>query len=190
MKAVVMAGGTASRFGRKVEKGVLKVGGRPLLERALSALATPGIDETVVAVTRRTTETEDAAKALGVDTVTTSGNGYHEDTVELIGLMGRFVSLNVDVPFANTTHVASLLGGLGARSAAAVVPIDLSYVQPEPSSVLIGPDGRMMVWVGLNVVSDDDDTSLVVLEDGLLCVNVNDDQSLELADRLARERML
>jgi GTP:adenosylcobinamide-phosphate guanylyltransferase len=53
---------------------------------------------------------------------------------------------------------------------------------------MIGPDGRMMVWVGLNIVSDDADTGLVVIDDGLLCVNVNDDESLGLADRIARER--
>jgi len=190
LKGVVMAGGSASRFGRKVEKGVLQVGGRSLLSRALSALPARSIDSPVVAVTLMTPETEQLALDLGAEVVRTSGKGYHEDTLELLDLMGRYVSVNVDVPFANATHVVDLIDRSETRSAAAVVPQESAFVQPVPSSLLVGPDGRTMVWVGLNIVSDDFDTSLVVIDDGLLCVNVNDDESLRLADQLARERKL
>ncbi len=190
MRAVVMAGGAASRFGRTVEKGVLKVGGTSLLERAMSAMRAEGIDSVCVAVTERTPETERLAEELGADVVRTSGRGYHEDTLELIERFGRFACLNVDVPFVTSEHVAQLVSRSTSGSAATVVPAECSAVQPERGSVLIGPDGRMMVWVGLNIVSSDPNTDLVVFEEGLLCVNVNDDDSLGLADRLARERGL
>ncbi len=190
MKGIIMAGGSASRFGRKVEKGVLKVGGRTLLERAASALSVPGIRSVVVAVTHKTPETDRLARDLGMEAAMTSGKNYHEDTLELLRNHDRYVGLNVDVPFATSAHVASMMACSTTRSAAAVVPHELSFVPPEPGSVMIGPDGRMMVWAGLNIVSDDADTGLVVIDDGLLCINVNDDESLELADRIARERGL
>ena len=185
-----MAGGSASRFGRKVEKGVLMVGGRTLLERAVSALSCPGIDSVAVAITHKTPETGRLAEGLGIEVMMTSGKDYHEDTLELLRAHDRYVGLNVDVPFVTSAHVASMIACSTTRSAATVVPHELSFVPPEPGSVMIGPDGRMMVWVGLNVVSNDADTGLVVIDDGLLCVNVNDDESLELADRIARERGL
>ncbi len=188
MKGIVMAGGSASRFGRKVEKGVLEVGGRTLLERATSALSAPGIHSVVVAVTHRTPETDRLAGDLGLEVMMTTGKGYHEDTLELLRDYGQYVGLNVDVPFVTSAHVTSMIASSTTRSAAAVVPHELSFVPPEPGSVMMGPDGRMMVWVGLNIVSDDADTGLIVIDDGLLCVNVNDDESLGLADRIARER--
>lgn len=190
MKGVIMAGGSASRFGRKVDKGMLLVGGRSLLDRAVSAFRGPSFDSVIAATTQRTPGTERASRDMGIEVLRTSGNGYHEDTLELLDRLGRYVSLNVDVPFANADHLTSLLGCPVMNSAAAVVPLEMSFIQPEPGSVLVGPDGRMMVWVGLNVVSDDADTGLVVLDDGLLCVNVNDDESLGVADRLAQERGL
>lgn len=190
MKGVVMAGGGATRFGRRVEKGILEVGGVPLLERAVTALSTRGIDSVIVAVTGRTPETERLAARLGVEVLMTPGRGYHEDTLELVRLMDRYVSLNVDVPFVSSAHVTALMDRSESRSAAAVVPRTLCIMEPEPRSVAVDADGRPMVWVGLNIVSGDRDTDLVVLDDDILSVNVNDDEGLRMADRLARERNL
>jgi len=190
LKGIVMAGGAASRFGRKVEKGVLMVGERTLLERAVSALSGPGIDSVAVATTHKTPETSRLAKGLGLEVMTTPGKDYHEDILEILRDHDRFVCLNVDVPFVTSAHVTSMITRSTTRSVAAVVPHELSFVPPEPGSVMIGPDGQMMIWVGLNIVSDDADTGLVVLDEGLLCVNVNDDDSLGMADRIARERGL
>lgn len=190
MKAVVMTGGRGSRFGRRVEKAVLRVGGVSLLERSIAALSVPDIDSTIVASTHMSTETERLAKDIGVEVVRTSGTDYHADTLELLGTLGRYASVNVDVPFVSKAHVNSLLAACGTGSAAAVVPVELSFVEPEQGSVMIGPDGRMMVWVGLNIVSDDDETGLLVLEDGLLTVNINDDKDLQLANDLAARHCL
>lgn len=190
MKGVVMAGGRASRFGRKVDKGVLRVGDLSLLERATSALSTPCIDSVTVAVTRMSNETETLARKKGLEVLRTSGKGYHADTLELLDSLGRYVSLNVDVPFVSVAHVEGLLSSCPTGSAAAVVPMESSSVQPEPGSLMVGPDGRTMIWVGLNVVSDEEETDLVIFEDGLLAVNVNDDHDLRLANELAKERGL
>jgi len=185
-----MAGGAASRFGRKVEKGVLKVGGKTLLERSVSAMMAEGVESFCVAVTETTPETERLARGLGADVLRTSGSGYHEDTLELMEELGRFICLNVDVPFVTSEHVGTLITRSTTGSAAAVVPVENAIVRPERGAMMIGPDGRTMVWVGLNIVSDDADTGLIVFEDGVLCVNVNDDESLDFADRMSRERRL
>lgn len=190
MMGVVMAGGRASRFGRKVEKGLLMVGGTSLLERAASALSVPGVDSVAAAVTHATPETARQAESAGLEVVMTSGVDYHSDTMELLDAFGRYACVNVDVPFVRRSHVSALMNAYGTGSAAAVVPCDTSFAAPEPGSVLVGPDGRMMVWVGLNIVSKDADTGLFVFEDGLLTVNINDDKDLVLANDLARQHGL
>jgi GTP:adenosylcobinamide-phosphate guanylyltransferase len=190
LKGVVMAGGLASRFGRRVEKATLEVGGVALLERAVAALDLGEIDSISVSATAVTPETAELARKMGIEVLMTSGGGYHTDVLELLHNMDQFVSLNVDVPFATKDHVRLLMSSPRARSVAAVVPAELCPVEADSESVLRGSAGERMIWAGLNIVSDDPETDLLVIRDGLLCVNVNDDEDLALANRIAAERGL
>ena len=190
MMAVIMAGGKATRFGRHVEKGTLRVGDLTLLERALRALSAGGTDEVAVASSPHTPETGRAAEDMGVDVVETSGLGYHDDILELLDLHGRFLSLNVDVPFVNGRHVSKMLETYEGTSVAAVVRSEISLMAPERGSVGAGPGGQPNIWVGLNIVTPDPQTALLEFDDPLLSVNINDDDDLAFADRLARERRL
>jgi adenosylcobinamide-phosphate guanylyltransferase len=185
-----MAGGTATRFGRAVEKAMLEVGGVPLLQRSIAALDAEGIEDISVAVTKRTPATAEAARDLGIEVICTAGDGYHSDILEVLGRVGRFFSLNVDVPFARNEHVTLLIREGGSRSVAGVVSAELALCRTDPESLLEGPDGAKMIWAGLNIVSDDPETGLVEIADGLLCVNINDDEDLAFANRLADERGL
>ena len=188
--AIIMAGGKATRFHRHVEKGVLRVGDLTLLERSLRALSAGKVDRAVVASSPHTPETGRAAEELGAEVVDTSGLSYHDDIVELLDLHDRFLSLNVDVPFVNGGHVSRILEAYEGTSVAAVVRSEASLMAPERGSVGTGPDGRANIWVGLNIVTPDPETALLEFDDPLLSVNINDDDDLALADRMARERRL
>jgi GTP:adenosylcobinamide-phosphate guanylyltransferase len=190
MKGVVMAGGRASRFAAKTEKGILVVGGRTLLERAADALRVRGLDGVVVAVSKNAPRTTALAGELGIAAVDTGGMGYHEDTATLIGMFGSFVSLNVDVAFARRTHVEELVSKGHDGSAAVVVPTSLAIRAWDPASVMTDESGESLLWVGLNIVTRKPTTSLLRITDPLLSVNVNDEDDLAFADSLAIERGL
>jgi len=190
MIAIVMAGGRATRFSERVEKGVLEIRGMTLLERSLKALGDGGADEVAVAVTRWTEKTQNLAKQLGSDVIVTPGTGYHEDVLGLLERFGPFVSLNVDVPFADGHHVKAIIEESARGSVSAVVPYHMAIRVPDEDSVLLDADGAKMVWVGLNHVTPEPRNYLKKLEDPLLTVNINNERDLEFARDIAKERAL
>jgi adenosylcobinamide-phosphate guanylyltransferase len=186
--AVVMAGGRATRFSARVEKALLEVGGKTLLLRAVEALRVSGVDEIWVAVTPHTPGTKEEAERMGLRAIETRGEGYHEDVIEILERRDVFLTLNVDVPFVSRTHVERLLEAYDDGSVAAVTTESCTDSEPDAESTCVWTDGRRFVWVGLNVVTSDPETKLVLLDDPLLAVNVNDEGGLELANRLASDR--
>lgn len=188
--AIVMAGGKASRFPGHVEKALLTVRGRTLLERSLKALEEGGADEILVTVTDRTPRTGELAKRLGARVIRTRGLNYHDDVIELLDAYPRFVSLNVDVPFISSRHVDELMKVSPSGSAAAVIPASISMVEPDRDVVLVDSLGRKMLWVGLNIVTAEPEAALKMFEDPLLSINVNNEEDLALARRIAEERLL
>ncbi len=190
LKGVVMAGGRATRFGRPTEKALLEVNGKTLLHRAAEALRCGSLEGVLVAITDRNIGTMELADRAGIEVIITSGIGYHEDTLELIDRLGRFASLNVDVPFARAEHTEAMIRGAIRGSCAAVVPAEIAIGEIDPESVLISPEGRRMVWAGLNVVSNEAETRLMMIEDPLLTININTEEDLTRANRIAVKRNL
>ncbi|UCE90791.1 MAG: NTP transferase domain-containing protein [Methanobacteriota archaeon] len=187
MIGIVMAGGRASRFREPVEKGLLTVGGRSLLERSLDALHVDGIDEIAVAVTPHTPKTKEAAAGLGFRAVDTSGAGYHEDVMRLLNDHDSFLSLNVDAPFVRKEHVSDLMRRFNGGSLAGVIKESTAISTPDEDSVVVAEDGERLVWVGLNIVTPNPHTAIALFDDPLLAVNVNDEKDLARADETARE---
>ena len=190
MMGVIMAGGRANRLRTGREKGLLKIGGRTLLERAARALEVDGIKERSVAVTDWTKETAQLADTLGLSTTRTMGRGYHEDVLELLDSLDKFVSLNVDVPFANRSHVERIIAVGREDSLAAVIPRSIALIEPDSESIVRHERLGELVWVGLNLVTPEPEISFVVYDDPLLSINVNTKEDLAFAEQVARERSI
>jgi len=186
--AIIMAGGRSTRFRKPTEKATLSVGGLKLLERSANALNVEGIDDVIVATGSHTPDTESLAMSLGIESVRTKGSGYHQDTIELLGMYGNFVSLNVDVPFVSGHHVRRLLAACRNESLSVVTPASEALVRPDRDSVMKDVEGADTIWVGLNFVTADPRTGFLVLDDPLLSVNINTETDLEFAEKLAMER--
>ena len=176
-----MAGGKASRLGGNREKALLEVGGRSLLSRVADALRVDGIDEIVVAVTKATPRSKELAKKLGLSVLQTGGKGYHEDTLELLDTFGSFVSLNVDTPFIRPEHVRRLLEASDKESLAAVIPSSIAMREPDKDSVGDDGTGKSVIWIGLNFVTSNPETSYLDYDDPLLSININTDEDLDFA---------
>lgn len=187
MKAVIMAGGKATRLGGDREKALLEIGGRSLLKGAADALKVDGIDEVVVAVTKATPRSSELAKNLGLTVFQTSSEGYHKDTLELIDCFGSFISLNVDIPFIRPAHVMKMLEASDEESLAAVIPSSMAMRGPDKDSISHDGAGLSVIWVGLNFVTSSPETSQLAYDDPLLSININTDEDLVFARRMMRK---
>ncbi|MEU8590918.1 NTP transferase domain-containing protein [Streptomyces sp. NPDC048664] len=116
--AVVLAGGTARRLGGADKPGV-RVGGRTLLDRVLSACS--GAATTVVVADPRPTARPvlwTREDPVGAGPVAALDAGLRRSTA------GRVVVLCADLPFLEEKTVRRLLGALGAGRAEGVVLTD------------------------------------------------------------------
>jgi adenosylcobinamide-phosphate guanylyltransferase len=182
-----MAGGRATRFGQPVEKGLLTVGGRTLLERSLNALDIGEISRVLVATSPHTPRTALKAAELGVDLIQTSGAGYHQDILELLENHSLFLTLNVDIPFVRMEHVSALLEAFDGGSLAAVLTIPSDGPRTSLESLSKSDGTGRTVWIGLNIVTPNPETATVELDDPLLAININDETDLAVADSIARQ---
>jgi adenosylcobinamide-phosphate guanylyltransferase len=184
LKAVIMAGGKASRLGGNREKALLEVGGRSLLSRAADALRVDRVDEIAVAITKATPQSKELATKLGLSVLQTSTKGYHEDTLEILDAFGSFISLNVDIPFIRPEHVRKLLEASDKESLAAVIPSSIAMREPDKDSVGDDGTGKNVIWIGLNFVTSNPETSYLTYDDPLLSININTDEDLAFARKL------
>lgn len=95
--ALLFCGGEGSRLradGIEVEKPLVEVGGRPMLERALSALRESRVERVGLVVSPAAPATRDRAHELAsehesVHVVETPGEGYVEDLTRALDAVGR-----------------------------------------------------------------------------------------------------
>ncbi|UCE45770.1 MAG: NTP transferase domain-containing protein [Methanobacteriota archaeon] len=185
-----MAGGKATRFKTKVEKALLEVGHKTLLQRSLETLSLKEVTKVLVATSPHTPHTAEKAAQLGVEVIETPGEGYHEDVVHLLKTYPQLLTLNVDVPFVTRAHVALLLKAFDGRSLAGVISASKVQGAPRENSLAMNDGGDEFAWVGLNIATPNPDTATFELDDPLLAVNINDEADLAAANALAIDRGL
>ena len=176
MKAVVMAGGKGKRLNRGIEKPLIEIKGKNLLERTLDVLRSAGITDIVVAVTKWTPETKKKAEHLGIEVIETPGKGYVHDIQYLKQVFHEFLAVAVDLPCLRPGVLKTVLQRYAEvhRSIAVVTPVkEYERMGFVPSIVDHG-----FVPVGVNIVSHGDDDDLVVIH-GSQTMNINTIDELE-----------
>lgn len=77
--ALVMCGGRGTRLGGEVEKPLVRVGGRPMLDRVTAALRASRVDAVYAVTSPHAPETRTRATSLDVRIVDAPGDGYVAD---------------------------------------------------------------------------------------------------------------
>jgi len=199
LTALVMAGGRGSRLGLPVEKPLLQVGEKAIVERVLDALKTSRkVDCIIVAVSKHTPDTADRMRTLSVKVLETPGQGYVSDlryAVERLKL-GKVLTVSADLPLitdAVIDRIVSYYEACHKPALTVAAPVELSErlgLRPEYS---FEAKGRTVAPVGVNIVDGDriDDAEMgeevLVLEDEGLVVNVNTLEDLRVAEERLRK---
>ncbi len=197
--AVVMAGGKGRRMEASEEKPMLKVGGKPVIERVLTALlAAERVDSVVVAVSLNTPRTAAYSKKFPVEVLVTPGEGYIQDMQFAVKKLGLETVLAVvsDLPLITSDIVDDVLEHYAACSKPALavaVPIDKKTKLGVGVEYAFEEKGRNVVPTGINVIDGRlidggwMEQEIYVLDRVELAVNVNTPEVLALAERLYTE---
>ena len=168
-----MCGGAGTRLNRG-EKPLFEVGGKPMLDRVLDALAASHV-EAVHAVTSphvpktaRHLETRDR-----LDIIETAGDGYVADLSEALDRIDTpVVTAAADIPCLASECIDRTINAHDGGSLAVCVPPALKRRLGVSVDAIREREGRELAPTGLNVVGKSEE-SVRVSHDARLAINVN-----------------
>ena len=191
--ALVMAGGKATRMQTAIEKPLLKVGGKTMIQHVIDTLRkAESVNRLIVAVTPSTRHTAGTARALGIEVIETAGEGYAQDVKETVKTLGLkdVVIVVADLPFLAPATVNEAVRNYFSRGKPALMvaaPIELFEKYGLKASYAFNHEGQTLVPVGLNVIDGTRinegklDETVLVVRDSDLIFNVNTQTDLKLA---------
>ncbi|MDG5778037.1 NTP transferase domain-containing protein [Haloarculaceae archaeon H-GB2-1] len=180
-----MCGGKGTRLDADVEKPLFEVGGTPLVETVLDALAASRVDTAYAVVSPHAPET---AAHVDVPTIETPGEGYVEDLDAALAddrVSTPVLTVAADLPLLDGAVVDDVLDAHETGSLSVVVPAALKRELGVSCDTAFEHEGRDLAPTGVNVVADAAD-DLLVSYDVRLAVNCNRRTDAAVAERLRR----
>ncbi|MBX0322057.1 NTP transferase domain-containing protein [Halomicroarcula sp. F13] len=179
-----MCGGRGTRLDADAEKPLFRVGGVPMVDRVLDALADSGVDAVYAATSPNAPETR---RHLAVPTVATPGDGYVADLDAALGdpqLSTPVLTVAADLPLLDGAILDRVLAAHEGGSLSVLVPAARKRELGVSDDTTFERDGRAVAPTGVNVVGDAGEDAWLT-DDVRVAVNVN-----TLADARVAEQFL
>ncbi|WP_148680763.1 NTP transferase domain-containing protein [Candidatus Nitrososphaera gargensis] len=199
--AAIMCGGKATRMQQQTDRGgsekpLLNVGGVPMVECVISALAGSNrFGRIIAAVSPNTPETKEFLKSKGIEIIETSGVGYPQDLSWLLSKLKpeRVMVVPADIPLLDAQAVGDIVDSASNKQEPAVsIVLEKEFVEnigAKPSVVF----GRychsgITIFDTSKVVGETVQERYLVMNRKEIALNVNTKQELELAEKLYSSR--
>ena len=180
-----MAGGRGSRMGGSIEKPLLDIAGKSMLQRTIEAVRlSTTIDRIVVASSPNTPGTTIEAKKLGVENIVTPGAGFEEDmrfAIRQLSLSDVLI-ISSDLPFVTSGVIEQAVKeyrASGKPALAVMAQAELYERLGSSPEYVFRIHGQNLVPVGINIIDGRriDEGALdqveVVIDCGDVVLNVN-----------------
>ncbi|MEL7671161.1 NTP transferase domain-containing protein [Methanobacterium sp.] len=188
--ALIMAGGKGTRMKLDVEKPLVEVNGKPLVQYVVDALKnTDKISNILVATSKNTPRTESFLKERGIDTIETPGDGYVQDLGFIISnfeLDDILLTITADLPLVNSdiiSHVLEEYEKSDKPAMSVLVPIHVfDGYGIKPTMIF-----ENLIPSGLNVlrsINKAQDEKVLIIERIELALNINTYEDIKLLKNL------
>jgi adenosylcobinamide-phosphate guanylyltransferase len=201
--ALIMAGGKGSRMGMPVEKPLLTLLGKPLIDWVIQAVeSAKNISEFFVVTSSNTTQTEKHCQSMAWKILHTDAKGYHNDlkqAASMAGLTGPILTVPADSPAVTGKFLDKTIKQFqdsGKDFFAVFVPIQ---TRENLGLSVDSTDEYMGKWYavsGVNVVDGTKiqgegkiETSAVITEEIEVLLNINTLRDLEVAEKIMHQNV-
>lgn len=179
-------------MGTKVEKSLLEVSGKSMLQRVIEVLKQTSVDRIVVASSTNTPSTSIEARLMGVEVLITPGDGFEEDmrfAIRQLSL-GDVLVVSADLPFITADIVERTVQKYRSSGKPALAVMTKPEVYEEIGSkpqYLFKVDGQDFVPVGINMIDGkridqgELDQTIFLIDSGDIALNVNTLAELDFA---------
>ena len=198
MDALVMAGGRGSRMKLPIEKPLLEINGKKLIEYVLDALEkSNNIDNIHIAVSANGPETGKWLESYSSDLnlINTPGSGYVSDMVVAVksaGIKGPVLMVMADLPLISSEMIDEVIAKYHTIPQPALSVYNLLSVCRSKGlrpDTVFNKNGQLIVPSGLNIldadkIHEEQEDYNYILDNHRLAVNVNTIEDLEICSRL------
>ncbi|NIA03131.1 MAG: NTP transferase domain-containing protein [Nitrospirae bacterium] len=198
MDALVMAGGRGSRMRLPIEKPLLEINGKKLIEYVLDALkGSNNVDNIHIAASANGPDTSKWLEAHSGDLniINTLGSGYVSDMVDAVisaCIKGPVLMVMADLPLISSEMIDEVITKYHTISQPALSVYNLLSVCRSKGlrpDTVFNKNGQLIVPSGLNIldaekIHEEQEDYNYILDDHRLAVNVNTIEDLEICSRL------
>ena len=198
MDALVMAGGRGSRMKLPIEKPLLEINGKKLIEYVLDALEkSNNIDNIHIAVSANGPETGKwlSHRSRDFNIINTPGSGYVSDMVDAVksaGINGPVLMVMADLPLISSEMIDEVITKYHTIPQPALSVYNLLSVCRSKGlrpDTVFNKNGQLIVPSGLNIldadkIHEEQEDYNYILDNHRLAVNVNTIEDLEICSRL------
>jgi adenosylcobinamide-phosphate guanylyltransferase len=194
--ALVMAGGKGSRLGLSEEKPLIKVGGKPMIQRVIEALFRANkVKDIVVATTKYTPDTATFVRKMPVKVLQTPGEGFCLDMKYVIKSLnlGVVLVIGADLPLISSDIIDNIIMHYEqCRKPALTVmaPAEIYTRLGLSISCVFESNGDKLVPLCINIINgemiDEErlDEGILIIEDERAVVNVNTLNDLKIVEHI------
>lgn len=199
--ALIMAGGRGTRMGLALEKPLLQLLGKPLIDWVADAVANAeNVSEFYVVTSANTPQTEKHCQNKGWKILHTDAKGYHNDlkqATKMAGISGPVLTVPADSPAVTGKFLDKVISQFqvsGKDFYAVFVPIktredlDLSIDSTDEYG------GSWYAVSGVNIVNGSKiqgdgkiETGALITEEVEVLLNINTLKDLEVAEKIMRK---
>jgi len=196
-----MAGGRGSRMKLPVEKPMLEINGKKLIEYVLDVLAgARHVDRIYIAASSNGPDTREWLEDCSLDicVINTPGSGYVSDmvaAVEEAGIKGPVLMVMADLPLITPGMIDEIILRYNEVPQPALSVYSLLSICRKnglrPDTVF-NKDGQLIVPSGINILDADNirneqEDYNYILDNHRLAVNVNTMEDLDICSRLMKD---
>lgn len=190
-----MCGGRATRMQSNVEKPLIKVGGRPMVERVYSALeGSFRFGRIIAVVSANMPETKKFLAAKGVEIIETAGEGFSQDLQSLLPRLRpeRVFVIPADVPLVSPQTISDIADLAGVERAPAVsIVMENEFVKGVGAKPSVTLDDKychsgVTIFDTSSIKSGEVEEVYLLMNRKEIAVNVNTKEELELAGLLVQ----
>jgi adenosylcobinamide-phosphate guanylyltransferase len=188
--ALIMAGGKGTRMGLEVEKPLVEINGKPMIQYVICALKnTDKINKIIVATSKNTPETKTFLNEQGINIIETPGDGYVNDLGFIISnfeLDDVLLTVTADLPLINSDiidYVIEEYEKCNKPAMSVLVPIHVfEKYGIKPTMVF-----ENLIPSGLNIlrsINKTQDEKVLIIERIELALNINTCEDIKLLKKL------
>ncbi len=198
--ALIMAGGMGKRIGLSIEKPLLPLLGKPMIEWVVDAVkSAKKVSEFYVVTSQNTAETERKCLVNGLRVVRTDAKGYHDDLKQALAktrIQGPVFTVSSDVPALTGGFLDKVFLEFEKNMVDALtvlVPVEKRLALGLSTSSTYPFEGALYCVSGVNIINASKiseeklDERPIITEETEAVLNVNTLQDLEIAEKILRQ---